>query len=226
MTHSPLFSSARVCTPPLRSEPAPGSVSARAASLPLPVAALGRKFCLSSSEPKRAIGAQPRALWAAIARAVLPQPQPSCSIAIAALTASTPAPPYSSATLRPSSPNGPIFLAASQLNWLVSSTSLACGLTSLATKSWTVSRQRSCSSDKSKFIWPSLFRRCNNNIRTHTWGRYNLTGKKLCQVGMTLSGWGWGLDKGVKRPPLPDQLRMDASLRSAWQYGLAPGCAP
>ena len=44
------------------------------------------------------------------------------SIAIAALTASTAAPPYSSGTSSPSRPRGPIFRIASQLNDASSST--------------------------------------------------------------------------------------------------------
>src|SRR5512139_475615 len=93
MIHSLLSCLAKVCTPPERSLPAPGSVKASAASLPDPLASGGRNLCFSSSEPNRAIGAQPRPLCAAMARPVDPQPRPISSSAIAALTASTPAPP-------------------------------------------------------------------------------------------------------------------------------------
>ena len=58
------------------------------------------------------MGVVPSPLWAAMARAVEPQPQPISSMAIAALTASTPAPPYSSGMFKPSSPSGPILRTA------------------------------------------------------------------------------------------------------------------
>ena len=90
--------------------------------------------------------------WAEMARAVEPQPQANSSMAMAALMASTAAPPYFSGTSRPSKPSGPIFLTAGQLNSAFSSVSLAFGLTSLATKSWTRSRNILCSSFNSKSI--------------------------------------------------------------------------
>jgi hypothetical protein len=89
--------------------------------LPDPVASGGRNFRFNSSEPKSAIGAQPSPLCAATASPVEPQPRPISSMAIAALIASTPAPPNSSGTLRPSSPIGPIFFTAGQLNSAASS---------------------------------------------------------------------------------------------------------
>ena len=78
--------------------------------------------------------------------AVEPQPQPICSMASAALIGSTPAPPYSSGTCKPSKPSGPIFLTASALNSAASSVWRARGLSSFSAKSRTMSRNICCSS--------------------------------------------------------------------------------
>ena len=76
-----------------KSEPACGSVNARAASFPSPLAAGGKNFSFCASVPKFAIGAVPNPLWAEIARAVPPSPQASSSIAMAALIESIYMPP-------------------------------------------------------------------------------------------------------------------------------------
>src|SRR6185503_2744485 len=123
ITHSSLSFRALVTTPPCKSEPAPDSVRASAASLFFPLATSGSHFFLRSSLPYRTIGVVPSPLCAAIASAVEPHPQPSSSIAIATLTASTPEPPYSSGIFSPSNPRGPILCVAVQLNSPVTSTS-------------------------------------------------------------------------------------------------------
>ena len=152
MIHSSPLITARVRTPPCRSEPAPGSVRARAPSLPLPLVTSGSQRCFNSSLPYFTRGEVPRPLWAARARAVEPQPHPSSSMAITALTASTSAPPYCSGMVNPRSPNAAPLRAAAQLNSPLSSTSCALGCTSFATKSWTTRCQARCSSVRSKSI--------------------------------------------------------------------------
>ena len=170
--------------PPLRSEPASGSVRAKAANFPSPVAAGGKNFSFNSSLPKSAMGAHPSPLWADMDKAVLPQPQPSSSIAIAALTASTPEPPKSSGTFNPSRPMGPILWTACQLNSPSSSTRLAAGLTSRETKSWIVSCHIRCSSVRSKSM--DFLRISNHQVRERNNKRQSKPIPTPIMIGMAI----------------------------------------
>src|SRR5579859_4630561 len=103
---------ALVRTPPARSDPAEGSVSASEPSVS-PLVRRGRYLSLSASLPHFVIGKQHRPLCAASDSPVDPQARPTSSRAIAALIVSRFAPPYSSGTCSPVSPRLGILRIAS-----------------------------------------------------------------------------------------------------------------
>ena len=129
-THSSPFNSALVFIPPTRSEPAPGSVRAKAPRPSVVEARPGSQRCFCASDPKMEIGLHPRLLCASTESAVPPHTMPSSSSAMAALMVSTPGPPYSSGISIPSRPSGTILRNASVLNSHAASSSAAMGLTS------------------------------------------------------------------------------------------------
>ena len=102
-THVPSRSSARVRVAPA-SEPAPGSVSPKAASR-LPEARSGSHSRFCSSVPKRRNGIVPSDVCAATVIATDESTRVSSSTAIAYESVSPPAPPYSSGTGMPMSPS-------------------------------------------------------------------------------------------------------------------------
>jgi hypothetical protein len=102
-THCPSCNSA-VVRAAAASEPAPGSVSPKAASL-RPAARSGSHCRFCSSLPKSRIGIVPSDVWAAIVIATDESTRVSSSTAIAYESVSVPAPPYSSGTGIPISPS-------------------------------------------------------------------------------------------------------------------------
>ena len=99
MTHSSPSLTALVIMPP-GSEPASGSESANAGDHS-PDAHLGRKRCLSSSEPNSLIGSVPRS-WSMRISAVEAHAFATSSIATLSISAPVPVPPYSSSNGSPS----------------------------------------------------------------------------------------------------------------------------
>jgi hypothetical protein len=111
ITHCPSRSSARVCVAPA-SEPAPGSVSPKAASR-APEARSGSHSRRCSSVPKRKIGMVPSDVCAATVIATDESTLVSSSIAIAYESVSPPPPPYSSGIGIPISPSSDISATSS-----------------------------------------------------------------------------------------------------------------
>ena len=139
---------ARVETLPA-SEPAPGSVRAKAARPPSFRTSHHIRFW--SSVPANRTGAVANAL-AAIEVATPAQPFPSSSYIMATVTLSRPNPPYSSGTITFSSPMSAAILNSSGRVAFSASISPAMGVISFSTNSRTTSCSSSCSSVNAKFI--------------------------------------------------------------------------
>ncbi len=117
MTHSSPSWTAVVRIAP-GSEPASGSLRQKAGDHS-PDAHLGRKRCLSSSEPKRLIGSEPSS-WIIRIRAQEPEALAISSTPICSISVPVPVPPYSSENGRPST------------SWEASSSRMSHGYSSLA----------------------------------------------------------------------------------------------
>ena len=148
-THRPSRSSAVVRVAPA-SEPAPGSVSPKAASF-FPAASSGSHCCFCSSVPKSRIGIVPSEVCAATVIAKDESTRVSSSTAIAYESVSAPAPPYSSGTGIPISPSSAASATSSYGKRCSRSSSSASGATRPCANSRTVSRISSCSLERSKF---------------------------------------------------------------------------
>ena len=155
-TQEPSRSSARVRVAPA-SDPAPGSVSPKAASFS-PVASCGSHSRFCSSLPKRRIGIVPRDVCAATVIATDESIRVSSSIAIAYASVSEPAPPYSSGIGMPISPSSARSATSSYGKRALRSSSSATGATRSVANSRTVRRTSSCSSVRSRFKRSSRWR--------------------------------------------------------------------
>ena len=144
ITHSFVASSktAVVCCP-AASVPAFGSVNPNAPSHS-PLANFGTYFCFCSSVPNFKIGQVPSEVCADTITPVVAQTLESSSTAIAYITLSPPAPPYSFGIGIPINPISAIFLTVSIGNLSSSSTSAARGFTSFSANSLIICLKSSC----------------------------------------------------------------------------------
>ena len=127
------------------SEPAPGSVMARAHTVS-PATIPGRYFCFCSSVPKRVSQGEDMSVWTSTLKATPPERQRAISSPSTTLDRkSAPAPPCSGSTESPRKPSSPRRRQKARGISPASSQAAACGATSFSTNPRTVRRSSSCS---------------------------------------------------------------------------------